>query len=116
MVQTQNKLLAFLGWNVTGDMGPWTFYTDAQRNIVWFARVPALNPASATQATMRLRWTLAAAAWRMQTPATRNNWELASKRAHLRITGYDLWVHWITVQDRPTILTVGRQAGITLLM
>lgn len=114
MARSDNKLLAMLGWNVTGDVGPWTFYTDHRGNITWFPRTPQLSPASKTQQIIRLRWEGAAHCWRWLGREERDRWELAVKRAHCKITGYNLWVYWRTTRDRQTVLTIARQARIDL--
>lgn len=114
MALTDNKILALLGFNATGDLGPWTLYTSARHQIVFYPRMPALNPPTPLQLVMRNRWSLAAAAWQMLTPAARKNWELASKRARLKITGYNLWLYLSTTGDRATVDTIARQSGVTL--
>lgn len=115
MVKQRNDLLAFLGWRIQGDLGPWTFYTSARGSIVWYERTPALNPPSAIQQVMRDRWRIAAQAWHSLDQETKARWELASQRANLHITGYNLWVYWRTTQDRTSVETVARQSGLTLL-
>lgn len=114
MARTDNKILALLGFSCTGDLGPWTLYTSARHQIVFYPRVPALNPPTPLQIVMRDRWRQAAATWQMLSTATRENWELASKRASLKITGYNLWVYLSTTADRATVDTIARQAGVTL--
>jgi hypothetical protein len=115
VARTDNKILALLGFSCTGDLGPWTLYTSARHQIVFYPRVPALNPASPLQTVMRDRWRQAAATWRMLTDTDRTNWEEASKRASLKITGYNLWVYYSTSNDRAAVDTIARQSGLPLL-
>lgn len=114
MARTDNKLLALLGFNCTGDVGPWTLYRSARGQLVYFARMPALNPASPLQLQQREVWTAAAAAWKNQTTQQRANWEAAVRRARAQITGYNLWVYTLTTGDRSPMSTISRQSGITL--
>jgi len=114
MARNDNKILALLGFEVTGDLGPWTLYTSHRHALVFYARVPALNPPSVQQVVLRAEWTAAAAAWRALSSSQRAAYERASRVLSLRITGYNLWVYWKTTGDRDTIRTIERQAGLTL--
>lgn len=114
MARTDNKILALLGFEVTGDLGPWTLYTSHRHALVFYARVPSLDPASVRQTVVRTKWTAAATAWRALTAPQRAAYERASRVLSLRITGYNLWVYWRTTGDRDTIRTIERQAGQTL--
>jgi hypothetical protein len=114
MTVTDNNILTMLGWNSTGDVGPWTLYTAKDHGLVFYARVPALNPASPGQKYMRTQWELAAAAWQALSKAQRTAYESASKKLSLRITGYNLYLYQRTTGDRATIRTIERQTGLTL--
>lgn len=108
------RLFNFLGFNTQGDLGPWTFYTDARRNLVWFIKAPPLEPASYLQAHQRNKWRLATYDWRSLTAKQRNAWLAAAKRAYLRISGYNLFIYARTVHDPCTIATLEKQTGISL--
>jgi len=114
MARTDNKILALLGFNCTGDLGPYTLYTSTRHQLVFFARVPALNPASPAQAYQRARWIAAAKTWRAGPQYKRNQWELAARRAGLKITGYNLWVYTHVTRDRSILPAIERQTGIAL--
>jgi len=115
MAATDNKILALLGFNATGDLGPWTLYTSARHQIVFYPRVPNLNPPSPLQQIMRHRFTAAASLWQMKTPAERQTWETASKQASLKITGYNLWTYYVLTNDQSTIRTIEHQTQTSLL-
>jgi len=115
MAATDNKLFALLGFNCTGDVGPWTIYTSKRRQLVIGPRTPAMNPPTVTQTIMRNRWRTAAAWWPRLPPGHRELWEEASRRTSLGITGYNLWIWWYAHQDRATIATIERQSGVELL-
>jgi hypothetical protein len=108
-------ILHLLGFNVTGDLGPITCYTSKRHRLVFYARVPAMEAPSYVQLVLRNRWKAAATAWQLQTSDQRAAWERASKRTHVKATGYNLWVYWQTTRDRATIETIERHTGIPLL-
>jgi hypothetical protein len=115
VARTDNKLLALLGFSCTGDVGPWTMYTSTRRQIVFYPRMPALNPASPKQMTQRAKFTSAALGWRALTAPQRAQYELATRRGSLRLTGYGLWVHFRTTSDNATRATIARQTRTVLV-
>jgi len=114
MAKVGLEILAMLGFNCTGDLGPWTLYTSARHQLVFYPRVPALNPPTTQQLSQRAAWTAAATAWRALTPAQRAAYELASKRGSLKATGYNLWLFGQVTDRRDVIDTISRQTGIPL--
>lgn len=102
------------GWNVQGDIGPLTIYTSRRRQVVVFDKAPPLEPASYTQLVMRNRWRLAARAWQALTASNRSAWEEATQKGKLMLTGYNLWIWWITKQQRGALETIVRQTGVNL--
>lgn len=115
MKQTGQLLLNFLGWNTQGDLGDFTFYTNKQRLLVWFVKAPPLEPPSFLQLHQRNRFRFAALSWQALRPEQRQDWETASKRAHLTITGYDFYVYHQLIDDPEGLKTVERQSGIPLI-
>lgn len=115
MARPDLKLLGMLGWIVTGDMGPWTFYTSARGPIVFFPRMPALNPPSPKQVVQRARIRAAAVTWRAKTSQDRGRWEQATQRPKLCVTGFGLWVWWSCNHDLGTLRTIERQSGVSLI-
>ncbi len=109
------NLLPLLGFNSQGDLGPWTLYTDQRKGLVFFIKAPPLEPPSQLQTSIRNSIRLAAYTWRSLTNAQRANWELATKRAHLKIHGYNLFVFWILRKEDAAIHTLERLTKLTLI-
>lgn len=106
---------AFLGFNPTGDLGPFTIYTSRRAGTVWFIKAPPLKPPSIRQIRQRDRFKLAAEAWRALPATKRATWNKAVKLTRLYLGGYQLFLHWQLKRDRSTIVTIERQSGLTLL-
>lgn len=104
----------FLGFNTQGDLGPWTFYTDKNNNLVWFIKSPPLEPPSYLQTHQRNRFRTAASQWRSLLPTERANWMLAAERAHLNIHGYDFYVYVQLTHDYGAAATIARQTNLPL--
>lgn len=108
------KVFTAWGWNPTGDWGPLTIYTAKNKKPVLFLKAPPKVPASIRQAFVRGKMTIIAQCWSTLPQADKDNWEAASKKARLRMTGYGLfqWFHWRG--DPKTLATIERQSGQTL--
>lgn len=106
------NLLSILGLVTWGDIGPLTCYRNKRGALVFYAKAPPTSPASPAQLIYRNRWRAAATAWNALAEDVRGRWELASKRANLSITGYNLWVYYHTTGDAAAIETI---EGITRL-
>jgi len=115
MPKRDETLLRWLGFNTQGDLGPWTFYTDKRKGLVFFEKAPPLEPPSQLQTTMRNAFRLVAYTWRSLPQSVHDDWELVSKRAYLKINGYNLFTYWSTTKDDPTIHTLERLTQIRLL-
>lgn len=103
-----------MGWNLTGDLGPLTFYTSTRGRPVTFPKNPPLNPPSALQQSMRNWLANAARTWQGLTNEQRATWERVTKTLGLGVTGYNLWVWFSRTRDLPTIQTLERQSGENL--
>lgn len=101
-----------MGWNATGDLGGLTFYTSKRKKLTYFPKAPPTTPPNYWQLRNHHRFRLAATTWKHSGQQNRDRWELATKRLSLRLTGYNLWVHYITTHDVDTIETIFRQAKI----
>lgn len=108
-------LVRFMGFNSQGDFGPWTFYTDQRRGLVFYVKAPPLEPPSLLQTSVRNSIRLAAYTWRRLSTSHQKNWETASKRCHLKIHGYNLFVFWILRREDAAIHTVERISRIHLI-
>jgi len=109
------NLLSVLGLVTWGDIGPLTCYRNKRGNLVFYAKAPPTSPASPAQQIYRDRWRAAATAWNGLTPDARARWELASKRASLYITGYNLFVHYHTTGDAGAVHTIEGITGLDLI-
>lgn len=103
-----------LGWRPSGDIGPDTVYTSTRGEIVWFPRAPPLNPPTQSQTNQRKEMTRAAKAWRTLTPAQRENWEAATHRCSLKLTGYNLYCFASITGNLEVIATIAHQARLVL--
>lgn len=111
----KTSILKYLGFNTQGDLGPWTFYTSKRKGLVFFTKSPPLEPPTLLQIHQRNKFRLAGYVWRTLPPDVQATWQAAAIAAALRITGYNLFVHWITKQDHEVIHTIERQSGINLI-
>jgi len=114
-MKLDQTLLKFLGFNATGDLGPWTFYTSKRAGLVWFIKAPPLEPPSPLQVHQRNKFRLTGYLWRALSPEQQADWSLAQARANLAITGYNLFTYYVTTGDAPAIVTVERQTGLDLI-
>lgn len=104
-----------MGWNAQGDLGGLTFYTSARKRLVFFPKSPPLSPPSTLQLMQRDKFRLVATLWRKLAPGQRAAWNAAQHAAHLGVTGYDLFVHYILRSDEALIRTIEQQTGLTLI-
>ncbi len=114
-MRRNEDILRYLGFNTQGDLGPWTFYTSKTKGLVFFQKSPPLEPPSRAQIHQRNKFRLVGMIWQSLTVDQRKEWELASKRAHLQITGYNLFTYYILTSDAAAIMTVERDAGVDLI-
>lgn len=114
-MKTIKQLYHWLGWSTQGDLGPFTFYTNKRKGLVWFPRSPPKCPPSQLQVRQRNAFRLAAEVWDQIPTEHRRKWDQAARRAHLSITGYDLFIYWCTTNDTPAVNTVEHQSQLTLL-
>ncbi len=104
-----------LGFSQTGDLGPFTVYTSVARSPVWFQKSPPQKPPSRLQIRQRLRFTLAAEAWRNLPATTRQTWKAAAAAAGLYLSGYNLWIFWQIRRDDSIIRTIEHQSKLSLI-
>lgn len=113
--QPAHSLYSIFGFVIWGDLGPITIYRNHKGKIVWFAKTWPHKPPSPEQTLQRQKFIAAAAAWQTLTHVARQEWETASRRACLCLTGYNLFCHWTITQDNAAIRTIERQTRTTLL-
>lgn len=109
------KALNLIGLNPTGDLGPLTGYTSKRGKAVWFLKAPPTTPATPWQVHQRNMFRLVAQLWRALTVDQRLDWQKAARRAHLNITGYNLFVWFQHTKDCNALRTIQHQSGVTLL-
>lgn len=104
-----------MGFRPTGDLGPWTFYTDKRGTPVWFIKAPPTKPPTDRQLHIQGMMAEFARNWTSLPKETKMNWERASKRTSLKLTGYNLYQWWRWRKNRRVIETIEKQSGITLV-
>ena len=109
------NLFDALGFSAQGDLGPYTCYQSKRRQLVVYAKAPPKEPPSTKQLWERAKWKAAASLWRTSTPAIRAAWTLAARRAHLTITGHNLFIFFYTTNRAAIIRTIQSQTGINLI-
>jgi len=109
------RLLQTSALHIQGDVGPYTTYTSKRRLLVAYAKAPPTKPPTYYQARLRNLWRAAAFSWKNLRTENKKAWTKAAKRAKLSITGYDLWMHYLTTGDEPAVRTVERLAHTRLL-
>lgn len=116
MVMTpQDRLLTWLGFGATGDLGPLTGYTNKRGKLVWFLKAPPTTPPAPWQIHQRNKFRLVARAWNGLSDAARYQWHLAELRGHLNVTAYNLFTWWSLIGDDAIIRTIEHQTGTNLI-
>lgn len=104
-----------LGFNVQGDLGPWTFYTNKNRKIVFYPQAPPLRPASYAQRACRNRMVRAGYQWRSLPRDQRDNWNKACRRAYLETVGFGLFFWFAQSLEIVSLVNIERISGTPLL-
>lgn len=112
--QPKKRLMSLLGLVAWGDIGDLTMYKSRQDRVIIFTKTWPKKPPSPDQVAQRAKMTAGAAAWQALTPATRAQWELASKRASLSMIGYHAFMHFQMTPDAPALATLERQTRTDL--
>lgn len=104
-----------LGLQPSGDLGPYTCYYSRRRRLIIFPKAPPKKPPTPAQVYQRALFRSAAFLWRRLPQSDRDLWETAARRAHLNITGYNLWMFLQTTGRVDIIQTIERHSGLPLL-
>lgn len=110
-VNPKSHLIRFLGFAVTGDLGPLTLSTIRGNRLQAYAKAPPKEPASAAQQLFRQWMRTTASAWRNLTPEQRTWWKNTANQSGCRATGPGLWLWYNRKRDSEVLRTLARQAG-----
>lgn len=115
MIPDASRLFNYFGTIVWGDLGPVTIYKSKRGKLVSFAKTWPKEGPTAEQLEYRQLFTDAAAEWQKLTKDERRQWELATLRAGLTMTGYNLFVHYQIKHDIGNIRALQRQTQTELV-
>ncbi|MHC4405934.1 MAG: hypothetical protein ACYTG0_40350 [Planctomycetota bacterium] len=107
--------LQILGLRIQGDLDGITCYRSKRGAVIWFPQAPPRTPPSDLQAAQRAKWRAILDDWNALPAATRDDWELITKRASLWLHGLNLYIWWRCSEDDSVINTLQRQTGITVI-
>jgi len=110
MKPAHNALWRFLGFNTQGDLGPITFYTSKDQGLVMYLSTSPKKQQSARQRQQRNMFRAAAETWNLFSRTERDAWERAAKKARLRVSGFNAWLHVTLKQDWDWYRTLCRAA------
>ena len=103
-----------LGFRVNGDFGGMTCYTNKNGKQVWFPFSPPTKPPTALQIAQRQRFAAAVNSYLSQSSSVKAQYELATQRASLCLTGQNLWVSVAMLHTFATLDTIAAQTKTTL--
>lgn len=104
-----------IGQTVSGDFADLTIYTDKHGQKVFFPKAPPKEPPSIRQINQRARFRLAVKAYIAQPATVKANYEAATKKLALALTGQNLYVSVSLRGNLATLHTIRRQTGIDLV-
>jgi len=107
-------MLSLLGLVYWGDIGELTIYRSQRGKLVWFQKTWPKEPASAKQRIYRQAFRDAGKTWQALSVIERDQYELASRRSSVCMTGYNIWVYASTTGDPAVIDTIERQTQTVL--
>ncbi len=109
------SIFQFLGYLTNGDLGPYTFYTSHRKRLVVFLKTWPKDPASYNQKLNRDKWRHAALRWQSLPQSVKDDWKQLGRKANLTITGYNLYIHYITGSGTSTVEACQRNTGINVV-
>lgn len=104
-----------LGIRAQGDIAGMTVYRTKRGKQVIFPKTRPKAPPGPLALRNQNRFRLAAAAWLAIGLAGQLVWKKAALRAHLGVTGYNLFIAWQMKRDREMIRTIERLTGEVLI-
>lgn len=106
--------LSLLGLNVSGDLGPWTIYTDRYGKKIAFPISPPKEPPTNPQLWQRNRFRAAQALWSVLDDGAKASLEEACRRLSFAFTGQNLFISCLLRSDWTGYRTVAAQSGLVL--
>lgn len=106
--------IAMLGCTVSGDVGPYTVYTDRFGKKVWFPKSPPKSKPTELQLAVRRRFTTAQHQYMQLSAAEKKLWESLTRKANLCLTGQNLFIHVAMMWTFAMLATIQHQTGITV--
>jgi len=103
-----------LGFTVSGDVGPYTCYTDRFGKKVFYPKSPPKSPPSDLQLHSRMRFTSAQAQYMALSETDKAAWELLVQRANLCLTGQNLFIHVAMMHTYNMLLTLIGQTDVSV--
>jgi len=114
MKQGTTRLFHLMGMVAWGDIGPFTMYKNKNGKVVVFLKTIPGKPASELQTHYRNRFAAGCILWQMLSPSERDDWNLATSRLSIPLTGHNLFLSFILRPDDQALATINRQSGIDL--
>lgn len=102
------------GLEVSGDIGPFTIFTDRFGKKVNFLKAPPKEPASTMQVQQRSRFRSAQAEYQGLSKEEKREYEDLTKRASLCMTGQNLFIHVALRNTFGLLQTLQLQWNITV--
>ena len=103
-----------LGFQVSGDLGPLTIYTDRIGRKIAFPKSPPKKPPSPAQAVQRERFRLSQVAYMALSQDQKDNYELLVIRASFCLTGQNLFISVALTHSFQFLDTIERQFNISV--
>ncbi len=103
-----------IGCTVSGDLGPFTIYTDRFGKKVFYPKSPPKSPPTDLQLAVRSRFSSAQAEYMSLTPDEKIAWEKLAQRANLCLTGQNLFIHVAMMHTTSMLLTIIGQTGVSV--
>ena len=107
-------LVAYLGLDLSGDLGPYTVYTNARGRVVFYPRSPPTKPPSAAQRKQRQRFRAAQQQWSGISAVLKAQWERLVNANRLCLTGQNLYMSLALRPDDDGLATANNRANLSL--
>lgn len=116
LVPLDRAVFSFLGLEISGDLGDYTMWRTRRGKVVCYPRTVPGEPASPAQQLHRQHFRESLARWQLLSKQEKHDYELASLRCSLPMTGHNLWIRWTFAGNLDEARTIERLSGITLTL